>query len=440
MFFKLQNFNSVAGFFSHYSGLALLGSAALAIAQPWTLIVSGAFTTGLMAWSLKSNKDVLENGLLKHPRAHKFSPNLQRIVDRLFERSGLGEHEAVVYDFQTKVEPDKKEGLLHKLIKRTLDNVASVPNAAAFNMGKPVIIISEPLLELLDDDEEEAVLAHEFAHAAAKHQHVALPHKLLSSVMKVSNSLVVLNEMINAGVVGISLSLVAAGTLSSAVKRLHPKGHLLEDEDDSDTPVFLRKREKTMRELAEIKSVKKFNAYVSGAGATAVTSLFNPLYLPIRLLAGGINLSATFLEKSFSRNKEYQADRGATVLGASPLAMITSLRKLSEVQKRSIQKAWYPDQAPQSGKLSKKWKEQFTTHPSIEKRIGRLVGIAKQQGYSEFEIHKAVHGRLRIPNTVNIPESHIIETAKAFLGQEDIGIDMVGPLKKSLIPSKLHAA
>jgi heat shock protein HtpX len=141
MFFKLQNFKSVTGFFTHYTGLAAVCAGALAIAQPWTLALAAMASGGIFALSYKKNKEVLENDLVRHPAKHRFSPNLQSIVDRLFERSGMGHHKALVYDFETQAhKKNEDDSGIKGVVRKMLAKVGKTPNAAAFDMGKPVII------------------------------------------------------------------------------------------------------------------------------------------------------------------------------------------------------------------------------------------------------------------------------------------------------------
>lgn len=408
----------------HYGGILAVGAGAVATGQLWTMMLAGGVIGGLFAHSIKKNRQILEEGLVEHPHVHKYSPNLQEIVKRLFKRSGLDEHETVVYDFQVKPNAKHKYGVLGKVIGEMLGKIAMTPNAAAFNMGKPVIMISDPLLELLHDDEEEAVLAHEFAHAVAMHQHVALPHRILSQIAKTSNSLALFSEFISSGAMAVGISFYASWWLNNMVKALHPDGHLLEKKnestEESELPPYLRRdpEEPNMRELYKIKRLKGFTKTASSLVTAGICQCFNPLYLPVYGAAKGLNLAAEFLDKSFSRNKEYQADRGAVVLGASPLALITALRKMTIVQKRSIEKAWLPDEMPEPGMLARFWKNSFSTHPAVERRINRLVSIAKQSGFSEAAIERAVHGPLLVPDTVEIPVEHIMGMAKAFVGDD----------------------
>lgn len=417
MFFKLQNWRSITGGILHYGGMAAVGAAAIGTGQVWTLALGTGIIGGLFAWSLKRNKQIMEEGLVKHPEKHQFSPNLQSIVDKLFKKSGLNVEKTNVYDFKVQPSAQSKYGVLGELIGDMLGKVAMTPNAAAFNLGKPVIMISDPLLELLDDVEEEAVLAHEFAHAAAYHQHVGIPHSIVAGVAKTSNSLALIGQFFSSGLYGIVGGFYASYAAKNLIEAIHPNGHLVHAKDQEDLPPYLHD-EPDMKKLHDIKSVKKITALTQAVATTGVVSYFNPLYLPFFATVKGLNLAADYLTKSFSRNKEYQADRGATVLGASPLAMITALRKMSVVQKKSVQEAWGNQKVPEPNFLQKSWKEAFATHPSVPKRINRLTQIARAAGYDEVAINRAVEGPIHVPDTVRIPSGHIVAMAKAFVGNE----------------------
>ena len=69
--------------------MAMAGAWAVAIGMPWALLLSAGLMGGVFTFSVKSNKKILENDLKEHPDNHRFSPNLQAIVDRLYKASGL---------------------------------------------------------------------------------------------------------------------------------------------------------------------------------------------------------------------------------------------------------------------------------------------------------------------------------------------------------------
>src|SRR5690606_16346800 len=104
--------------------------------------------------------------------------------------------------------------------------MGQTPNAAAMNLGKPVIMISQPLLQLLNNKEEKAVLAHEFAHAAARHQHLRLPLSLVSTATKTAASLTVLGTAIAIGLWPLALSITAGIIARKVAINMHPAAPL----------------------------------------------------------------------------------------------------------------------------------------------------------------------------------------------------------------------
>lgn len=404
---------------SHYSGMIALGAGAVAIGSPLAIGIGAALMGGVYAYAYKANQKILNNGLVTHPDQHRFSPNLKKIINNLFEKSGLSHHKAVVHDF--KVTAATRLTPLGRNFDSMLKKVAVTPNAAAANLGKPVIMISEPLLELLDDHEEEAVLAHEFAHVVAQHQHIRIPKLLLSGVIKVSNNIAVLNQLIHTGVIGVPAAIGASVIGKGVFKALHPKGHLLGDKGEKDLPAYIKDYEenKGLRELSDTKRVKKQAEIFTKVVFTGVATMFNPTYLPVMAAATGMNMAAKYIESSFSRNNEFQADRGAVVIGSSPLSLITALRKITGVYKKSVAQAW-GEEPEKPSFLSTQWKNAFASHPPVEKRIARLAKMAAKQGYSAEDIDRAVNASVILPDTVNIPASHIRGMAKAFVGVDNV--------------------
>ncbi len=98
----------------------------------------------------------------------------------------------------------------------------------------------------------------------------------------------------------------------------------------------------------------------------------------IFMIAGSMIVSA------FSRYREYRADRGsAQILGAKP--MIAALSKLSAIQHSTrfpVDKRMKNVEALMISKptsTSRKWMHLFSTHPTIEQRIERLIKLEESQ-------------------------------------------------------------
>ena len=152
-------------------------------------------------------------------------------------------------------------------------------------------------------------------------------------------------------------------------------------------------------------------------GATiGVLTHINPAYLPISVGRNLLVYANALLHKRFSRHQEYQADRGAAVLGANPLALITALRKLSYIQEKTVEKKTGKPVDQTTGWLSKKWRAVNATHPGTPQRIKKLAKLAKQQGATAEAMDLAIKG----PITLN-KDYHEIDS-DLFLGQRIVAM------------------
>lgn len=99
------------------------------------------------------------------------------------------------------------------------------------------------------------------------------------------------------------------------------------------------------------------------------------------LLAAAIvaPLAATLIQMGVSRSREYLADETAARIVGTPHGLASALRKLQTANERLPMHEATPATAhlfvvnPLSGKS---WMSLFSTHPPMEKRISRLLGLA----------------------------------------------------------------
>ncbi|QQG35347.1 MAG: M48 family metalloprotease [Micavibrio aeruginosavorus] len=406
---RLYGLRNYLGIAAHYSGMAGMSALSFALGNPWVIGGIAFFSTGYFWASLKNSKDVMENTLQPHPDIHELSPRLGKIARELYQASGLKADQYPIYDFKAKPVTDQdteEQAKIKKQINKALRASSLMPNASALHLGKPVIMISEPLLALLNDDEEKAVLAHEFAHAAARHQHVNVPLTVLSTITKLTNRMTVLLGMLAGGFwtfVGGLATGIAAGAW---VRSLHPQKELSGKEGDQ-----LTLHERRLKGLMS----RNISAASSLAGV-GYFSWVNPAFAPLWAVAVTINTGIKAALGGLSRSLEYQADKGAVKLGANPLALITALRKLDTLQVRSIEKAYGgKENVPQPDFIDRAWKRAISTHPATESRIGRLTAIARQQGYGDNEILKAAQGPLDLSPTAYIPYETIHKMATRLM-------------------------
>jgi heat shock protein HtpX len=382
---QLYTARHVASAAVHYTAtLGLLATTAL-VAPVWAIGAAAVLVGGLSYASIKIQKKVFEENLVQHPDVSAISPNLGKIAQELYAKSGLSAADFPIYDFRIdeKKIADKSEKV-QQMLREQFNSMADVHNAAAMNLGKPIIMISKPLLALLDDAEEKAVLAHEFAHAAAKHQHLALPQKLTGAAIALSNGLTRFGAFLSAGWVGVPVAIVTG--IGAKIVAAKAGGKM---------PLLMKKEtDLTMPERLEKKKIKTKIKVVGAVATTVAVSFFNPFYPAYYAATKLISAAVKVVTGTFSRSNEYQADRGAVELGASPLALITALRKMKTVQEESLKEVF--GTLPKAGTLSTAWKNATATHPTIPRRVGRLADIARDKGYAEAQIDAAVNGNVTV--------------------------------------------
>lgn len=398
-FYSARNYLSTA---IHFTGAVGLGFASYSFAQPWALITASAFMIPVYAISLFSAKKQMETGLVEHDKSYSYSPKLGQIMEDLYNKSGITSKNYPVYNFE-ELKTAEEVGAATKHKKPSFLNLMKkIPNAAAFSMGKPVIMISEPLLKLLNDDEEErAVLAHEFSHINSKHLTLTLPIKILQSVSRMANALTVVSAAISTGFwkfVGVTAgSVIAANT----IKKMTPYSQLLATDN----------KDLTVKEIYQKKKIERLIKPFTMAAMLGGMAYINPSFPLIWLTSRSIGVGNKLLTASFSRSNEYQADKGAIALDANPLALISSLRKIDALMQRGREKAWGNEPVPQPGMLRKAWKDATATHPSLTNRIARLSDMARKQGYDEDTIRIVVSRPVDISHAEDIP----YETLKAMV-------------------------
>lgn len=357
----------------------------LFLGQPWIVGAAVAVVGGLNYALGVVQKNYIESNLTPHERSYEFSPKLGEISDDLYAKTGLSPARHPLYDFA----PDENathekavKGVFAEVFDSLFGMMAKTHNAAAMRFGKPVIIVSKPLLELLNDEEERAVLAHEFTHAKAGHSWLGLPQRLTSGVAQVTSGLTRIFEAVTAGLIAIGVALgtqLAVGfALAFGLHARAEKGY----------------RNK-FDEILTDQSNKKIINEVGTLVGVGIISLFKPIFLPIYAATVGIDVTAKIMSSNFSKDMEFQADRGAVALGADPLALATALRKMQTVNELSIKGAM-GGEMPKKGFLSKTWKMMTATHPSVDARVKRLGRMAKKQGRSAEDIEAATKGKIVI--------------------------------------------
>ncbi len=393
-FYSLRNYLGIAINCGATAGLAV---AAYAIGNPWAIGISTFFAGGYFMASLAGSKKAMEKSLHAHPDIHELSPRLGKIARELYAASGLKADSYPIYDFRARADNHKdtaEDRDYLKKLDKTLRVSRLVPNAAALNLGEPVIMISEPLLAILNDEEEKAVLAHEFAHAAAKHHNTLMPHKILGAITRYSNLGTALIAAYAVGFQNFVGGIAAQAVTQYLIHKTHRHSHLTK----------VDKKELTALDRYKLGQMERFKAGFGRLLTLGYFSALSPAFAPIWAGIVTINTGLKVAEGSLSRSFEYQADKGATKLGGNPLALITALRKLEVLQERSLKKvAGYDASIPKPDLVDRAWKRATSTHPTTPQRISRLTTIARRQGYDAATIKMATHGPLDLDKNIHIP-------------------------------------
>jgi heat shock protein HtpX len=415
---KLYTAAHYAGAGLHYAVAAGLLATAAMIAPPVVLGASLVIVGGVHYGMNRVQKNFFETMMKKHDDDYDYAPELPEIVRDLYKASGLKSENYPLYDMAADESAlhreekaiDSKRSAVKHLANRGLafimNSMGQTPNAAAVRLNKPVIMISKPLLKLLDTAEEKAVLAHEFAHAAARHNQARAPMSFALGVAGLSLGLVTVGAFLGAGWIGVPAAivggLVAGAVAKKAVMLVTGSGKICGTND-----VFLAPGE--LRRKQGIATVGK---YTTTIGAISIATAFNPFYLPAVAASKAVSIAAKGLTARFSRHHEFQADRGAVVLGADPLALATALRKITLVSERSIE-AVTGTPAPERGMLTRAWRKATATHPSVDDRIRRLGAMARRQKRSEEEIAAALTGPIEVDAAHNLS----FETVRKILAR-----------------------
>ncbi len=399
MITKLYTVRNVLSVAFHYAVAGAVMAGSVMLAPLWAVGAGAVLIGGVAYLSIKLQKELMENHLVRHPDVHAFSPSLGKITQDLYKKSGLSVKDNPVYGFRVDKEKIRQRGAFYQAIAKVLTKVGDTHNAAAVRLSKPVIMISEPLLKLLDDAEEKAVLAHEFAHAVAHHSRIGLPQRLILGVSASANVLTTFAAALATGWVGVMSALGGQAVSKLLFHAARNKTGLLSQKDDLLSPKDLVEKKKVLGQQ------KVFTAVVT----TSILTYFAPVYLGIYAAAKGMLLTGKVFSGTLSRSMEYQADRGAVVLGANPLALITSLRKMTIIQERARKLLFKGADMPKAGWLSESWKKAQSTHPTLENRMGRLAKIAREKGFTGAEIDAAVKGNIAVSADNNMP-FHVINT------------------------------
>ena len=274
-------------------------------------------------------------------------------------------------------------------------------NAGTVKASESIFFLSRPLSQLLDDDEKEAVLAHEFAHAAAQHQRQASHNRKVSEAAITGNNYLLILEFFKSGLTNVAIS-TAVGLVSLLIQGdMGPK----------------RNKGTSLMAPANF-----WRNNLPTLGAFATMSVLNPIFPGYVIATWTINKALQLISMQQSRNDELQADRVAvTNFEANPLCLITAFRKQSALIERSeINTFGQASNSIPKPRLTKIWSHLSRTHPDTDTRIKRLAKLAEESGaFTTTEIENAVHGEIDVSHATDL-NLKIINLSETFYTNDNI--------------------
>jgi heat shock protein HtpX len=213
--------------------------------------------------------------------------------------------------------------------------------AAGLGPGDAVVAVTRGLLEALDADELEAVLAHEITHI--KNRDVRL--MVVASVF--AGGLTMVGDSIRAALTNGDARIVgdAVGAMIRSGRSASNAGDL--DLDDA--------------------------APVAAARGAAVLASIVAILIAIAALCL-VHLFALLTQFAISRSREYMADAGAVELTKNPDALISALNKISGNDEMPEMPA-----SVSAMMISAQFGGLLSTHPPIDERVRALVDHAGGQ-------------------------------------------------------------
>ncbi|MCB9991867.1 MAG: M48 family metalloprotease [Rhodospirillales bacterium] len=301
---------------------------------------------------------------------------LARYIQEFTNKAALPKIPAL-YDFELDIDnaKDRKDDLME------VPQIKRIMNAAAGGLGEHFLLVSQPLLDALEPEEIRAVMAHEFTHLGANHTKLSLASGWLLTTTMFAGTFALGSAVLSAGWIAGALSVAGVIGLSYAGAKLMPKK---EDQYTRDGEIRPKAKAVELGVMAgqEIISV-------------AVLAVVNPVVvLTAYAVEQGSFWAANLINKSASRRREFQADRGAVDMGANPLMLIKALRKIEKSLELNApdladvlnwrKGPWYMRALKMAGSIVK-------SHPDIHRRCKRLAKMAQQHGYDTAAINAALY-------------------------------------------------
>jgi len=372
----------------YFAGMLALLFLATMIGPLWVVAAALLITGWLELRKTRKWRRLFQRNWAVHPDVSDISPNLGKIMAELYERSGIDPKKYPLYDFRLcekdRLEEEQEEdGSDIKKAANMLQGMSETYRASVLYSGRPILAVSAPMLALLDDEEERAVLAHELVHLREKHVYMGYMLRLLCSFVIWVATLARIVWFFAAGWEAAAYAVMAGISAGLIITRIIKAG----------------KPEQLSDRWGQLKTFIFYTVLVS----VLTMAVFTPVYPLVYLATVLIVMAASTILRGLSRTSEYRADAGIADLGANPLAMMTALRRLQYLQDEAVRKAFLTKRL--EAKNFRNWagKNLYATHPQLDDRLTRLEKIAKRLGYAQDEIRTAKSGHIEVDESHSYP-------------------------------------
>jgi len=352
---------------------AMAGVLFWAASLPHEPAITGFVMIGAGLWVLRATYGYTQQAnrhLKRYADSHEYSPNLRQIVDGLCAAAGKKPSEVPLYDFDTtrmaQMSASEKRSLSSYILR------AQTHNAAA---RSDMLLVSTPLLKLLDDGEEKAIFAHELAH-------VVFRHTLQAAILGVMRLLITwlvpvyfwLTVATYGGDIVLAITVVLWFVSGWIAKKFFPG-------------------------LIHQSGLLRFGAVYG------FLYWVNPVFLKVAVIVIVLRRLPLICYAFHSQACEYMADRAAVDLGANPLHLAMALRKITFLQRRAQQKFSKRKIDVSSDGLIDAYFNLYASHPPIERRVERLCNIASfELGIPWADMQKVRRGAIDLPTDHDIPD------------------------------------
>lgn len=333
-------------------------------------------------YTLWHHRRLMRLHLKQHGASHEFSPNLRRIVDEVCKAAGRDPARVPLYDYSlSRPRAEVSPSVVRKLSRFLLEGSSH----SAATTGD-MLMVSVPLLKLLDDGEEHAIMAHEMAH-------IVLGHAVIGGLLWMVRMMI-----FHTAAVYWLLAIWQGGWTAVGIAACLPLTFTFLFR--SWFPAWKKKGRLTPQEAGQRGWAQIVYVFTYYPVLFSLLGLFAPGVLTAYLIFGLVANAAAIMAGLASQSRERQADAGAVALGCDPLALAMALRKIVFLQDRAQQKLFESKRTVKRGGFL----QLYATHPTLEERVETLCRNAYRSGISWARAQEVKRGDINLPADHDIPE------------------------------------